>query len=110
MNGKRKIMKIAIIMILILGLIAAWGCQPNLDLSTQEKSAETIMTALKKNDVNTLKKCVSSRILQEIGGDAEFKKFFTAWRNELVWFSCPESFVREVNLSEEDGSWKLNEM
>ena len=75
MNGKKIIIKPAIIMILILGLVAAWGCQSKLDLSTQEKSAETIMTALKKNDVNTFRKCVSSRILQEIGGDAEFKIF-----------------------------------
>lgn len=109
MKGKKNAGILTITIILILGMMINSGCQSKLDLSTPEKAAEVIMTALKGDDAETFRKCISSQTLKMIEEKNAFDKYFTTWKKGMAWFSSPKDFVKGVKLTNENGSWKLDE-
>ena len=77
-----------------------------LDLSTAEKARATIYEALKRDDRETFKKCVSKRILDRQG--EKFEAWYGVWK-AAADRGTVESFKRIV-VVQEDGVYKLDEI
>ncbi|WP_287127293.1 hypothetical protein [Desulfobacter sp.] len=117
---KNRPSNLVIKLFLVFWVVIAMGCQSNqgveLDLSSPEKSAEVIMTALQNDDVETFKKCLTSRIIKEVEENkdlveekGDFSKFLAIWKESLGLFSGPADFARAVEFSQENGQWKMDE-
>ncbi len=82
---------------------AATATATALDLSTEDKARAAILDALKRDDKETFKKCVTQRILSS-------RKDFDAWY--AVWKTAadknPQAF-QKITVSKEGSDFKLDE-